>query len=123
MPFRRSTSAPCFAQLWSVIAGSLLIGVSAGNDRGAGDVALVLLDEGLLDRLERELVRDDLVPRVARASARHHVERAAQVLGLVVREADDAAVPEDDPGRIELGLPAHVDVADLEIRAFGRGHA
>ncbi|MFN7001280.1 MAG: lyase family protein, partial [Elioraea tepidiphila] len=41
--------------------------------------------------------------------------RAAQMLGLVVRLSDDAAVAEDDPGRIELGLPADVDVADLEI--------
>jgi hypothetical protein len=45
------------------------------------------------------------------------------VLGLVVGETDDAAVAEDDPGRIELGLPAHVDVADLDVRPFGRGHA
>src|SRR5258705_9589147 len=104
MPFRRSTSAPCFAQLWSVIAGSLLIGVSAGNDRGAGDVALVLLDEGFLDRFERELVRDDLVPRVARAGARHHVERAAQVLGLVVGEADDAAGAGEGPGPGGIGF-------------------
>src|SRR6266851_7740144 len=123
IPLRRSTSATCFAQLCSAIAGSLLVGVSVGNDRGAGDVAFVLLDEGLLDRLERELVRDDLVPRIAPAGARHHVERPAQVLGLVVREADDAAVAEDDPGRIELGLPAHVDIADLEIRALRCGHA
>src|SRR4029077_16225152 len=80
---------------------------SVGDDRGAGDVPLVLLDEGLLDRFQRELVGDDLVPRVAVPRAGHHIEGPAQVLGLVVREAEDAAVAEDDPGRIELGLPAH----------------
>src|SRR6185503_14073526 len=95
----------------------------ARDDGGAGDVAFVLLDEGLLDRFQGELVGDDLLPRIALPGARHHVEGAAQVLGLVVGESEDAAVAEDDPGRIELGLPAHVDVADLEVRSLGRGHA
>src|SRR5712692_3474078 len=99
MPLRRSTSATCFAQLCSAMRkspGSALV----RKNGGAGDVTLVLLDEGLLDRLQRELVRDDLVPRIAIACARHHVERPAQVLGFVVREAEDAAVAEDDPSRV-----------------------
>src|SRR5262245_8874092 len=87
---------------------------SLRHDGGAGHVALVLLDEGLLDRLQRELVRDDAVPRVAPAGARQQVERAAQVLGLVVGEAEDAAIAEDDQGRVVLGLPAHVELADLD---------
>src|SRR4029078_13428473 len=90
---------------------------------GAADLSLFLLDEGLLDRFQGELVGDDLLPRIALPGARHHVEGAAQVLGLVGAEAEDAALAEDDPGRIELGLPAHVDVADLEVRSLGRGHA
>src|SRR6185295_16623331 len=68
------------------------------DDGGAGDVAFVLLDEGLLDRFQGEFVGDDLLPRIALPGARHHVEGAAQVLGLVVGESEDAAVAEDDPG-------------------------
>src|SRR5207249_3586182 len=70
---------------------------SVRHDRGARLVALVLLNEGVVDRLERELVGDDLLPRVARERAVHEVERAAQMLGFVVREAEDLAVAEDDP--------------------------
>src|SRR6266571_4713712 len=95
---------------------------SVRHDRGARDVALVLLNEGVVDRLERELVGDDLLPRVARERAVHEVERAAQMLGFVVREAEDLAVAEDDPRGVELGFPADIDVADLQIRPLGRRH-
>src|SRR2546425_13261837 len=93
------------------------------HDRGAGHVPLARLGQRAVDLLQRLLVRDDLVPGIFRQRSQHEVERAAQVLGLVVGEADDAAVAEDDPRRIELGLPADVDVADLEIGPFGRRHA
>src|SRR6266566_6761891 len=96
--------------------------LSVRHDRRAGDVALVLLDERLVDLLERELVRDDATPRILVERAPHEVEGAAEMLGLVVGEADDPPVAEDDPRGIELGLPAHVDVADLEVRALGRRH-
>src|SRR5438094_10110136 len=92
---------------------------SVRHYRGAGHVPLVLLGERAVDLLQRVLVRDDLVPGIFRQRSQHEVERAAQVLGLVVGEADDAAVAEDDPRRIELGLPADVEVADLEIGPFG----
>src|SRR2546425_3719674 len=95
---------------------------SVRHDRGARHVALVLLNEGVVDRLERELVGDDLLPRVARERAVHEVERAAQMLGFVVREAEDLAVAEDDPRGVELGFPADIDVADLQIRPLGRRH-
>src|SRR5437870_5069662 len=97
--------------------------LSVRHDRRAGDMALVLLDERLVDLLERELVRNHPTPRVLVERAPHEVEGAAEVLGLVVREADDPPVAEDDPRRIELGLPAHVDVADLEVGALRRRHA
>src|SRR2546422_2391479 len=93
---------------------------SVRHDRGARHVALVLLNEGVVDRLERELVGDDLLPRVARERAVHEV--AAQMLGFVVREAEDLAVAEDDPRGVELGFPADIDVADLQIRPLGRRH-
>src|SRR5437667_210925 len=95
---------------------------SVRHDRGARHVALVLLNEGVVDRLERELVGDHLLPRVARERAVHEVERAAQMLGFVVREAEDLAVAEDDPRGVELGFPADIDVADLQIRPLGRRH-
>src|SRR2546426_965742 len=95
---------------------------SVRHDRGARHVALVLLNEGVVDRVERELVGDDLLPRVARERAVHEVERAAQMLGFVVREAEDLAVAEDDPRGVELGFPADIDVADLQIRPLGRRH-
>src|SRR5499425_3712927 len=86
-------------------------------------MSLVLLGERAVDLLQRILVRDDTTPRILRQRALHEIERAAQVLGFVVSEPDDAAVAEDDPRRIELGLPSDVDVADLEVRALGSRHA
>src|SRR5207249_805163 len=61
-------------------------------------------------------------PIRASSSAVHEVERAAQMLGFVVGEAEDLTVAEDDPRGIELRLPADVDIADLQIRPLGRRH-
>src|SRR5215467_432858 len=77
---------------------------SVRDNRGARHMSLVLLGERVVDLLQRILVRDDTTPRILRQRALHEIERAAQVLGFVVSEPDDAAVAEDDPRRIELGL-------------------
>src|SRR5258707_9347267 len=59
---------------------------SIRHDGGSGDVTLVLLREGLVDLLERILVRDHATPRVLVESPLHELEGAAKVLSLVVGE-------------------------------------
>src|SRR5260370_8230514 len=81
------------------------------HDGRACHVPLVLLGERAVDLLQRVLVRDDLAPRVLRQRAQHEVERSAQVLGLVVSEADDAAGAQDDPRRDQPRPPPPPDIA------------
>src|SRR5207247_10638047 len=83
---------------------------SGRRDRATRDVAVLLLTERFVDLLQRERVRYDLLVGIPRARADHEIERALEVLGLVVHHAEEAPVAEDERRRVDRRLPARVDV-------------
>src|SRR5262249_40217387 len=126
---RRATATPCSKKFSTATpSGSSASSPapdagSGGHDGAARDVAVLLLPKRFVDLLQREPSGDDLVVRIPLARGGHQVERALQMLGLVVHRAEETPVAEDEPRRIDRRLPARVDVADVDVRALGRDHA
>src|SRR5207237_841780 len=63
---------------------------SVRDDRPARDVAVFLVSERLVDLLQREPVRQDLVVLVLRLGADHQIQCALEVLGLVINDRSPA---------------------------------
>ena len=87
---------------------------SLKDDRRPRHLARIRPMKCFADLVQRERVRDHLIPRILRARPLHELQRLLQMLGLVVHHAVHRAIAEDQPRRVQLIGQPGADIADLE---------